>query len=117
MDGRNPAVVLNVQRGGPATGLPTKVEQSDLLSAINPGHGDMSIPVIAARLRRRVFWAGVEALNWAERYQWPVIILSDHALSDRKQDIPVPDLSKVVVEDPPGAPRVKTATAATPATA
>ena len=94
-----PLVVLNVQRGGPATGLPTKVEQSDLLSAINPGHGDMSIPVIAPGSVAECFWAGVEALNWAERYQGPVIILSDHALSDRKQDIPVPDLSKVVVED------------------
>jgi 2-oxoglutarate ferredoxin oxidoreductase subunit alpha len=94
-----PLVVLDVQRGGPATGLPTKVEQSDLLAAINPGHGDMRIPVIAAGTISECFWAAVHALNWAERYQGPVVILSDHFLADSTQDIPVPDLSDVVVED------------------
>ncbi len=94
-----PLVVLDVQRGGPATGLPTKVEQSDLLTAINPGHGDMRIPVIAAGTISECFWAAVHAFNWAERYQGPVVILSDHFLADSTQDIPVPDLSKVVVED------------------
>lgn len=94
-----PLVVLNVQRGGPATGLPTKTEQSDLLAALNPGHGDMKLPVIAPGSVEECFWAGVEALNWAERYQGPVILLSEMSLAERNQDIPYPDLSKVVVEN------------------
>ena len=93
-----PLVVLNVQRGGPATGLPTKTEQSDLLTALNPGHGDMRLPVIAPGTVEECFWAGVEAMNWAERYQGPVIILSEMSLAERNQDVLHPDLSKVVVE-------------------
>ena len=50
-----PLVVVDVQRGGPATGLPTKTEQSDLLSCLHPAHGDVSLPVIAGRLCRGVF--------------------------------------------------------------
>ena len=93
-----PLVVLNVQRGGPATGLPTKTEQSDLLSALNPGHGDMRMPVIAPGTVEECFRAGVEALNWAERYQGPVIVLSEMSLAERTQDIPRPDLSSMPVE-------------------
>ena len=68
-----PIVVANVQRGGPSTGLPTKTEQSDLLSAINPTHGDVSIPVIAPGTVEECFSATVAAFNWAEKYQGPVI--------------------------------------------
>jgi len=71
-----PCVVVDVQRGGPATGLPTKTEQSDLYAALNPGHGDMRIPVIAPGSVAECFQAGVDALNWAERYQGPVILLT-----------------------------------------
>ena len=94
-----PLVVVDVQRGGPATGLPTKVEQSDLLSAINPGHGDMSLPVIAPGSIAECFWASIHALNWAERYQGPVILLSDHEQSDSYTDIERPDLSHLGVEE------------------
>ena len=94
-----PVVVVDVQRGGPATGLPTKTEQSDLLCAINPAHGDVSIPVIAPGTVEECFYATIHAFNWAERYQGPVIILSEHALSERQQNIPRPDLSKVKVEN------------------
>ena len=93
-----PAVIIDVQRGGPATGLPTKTEQSDLLTALNPGHGDMRIPVIAPGTVEECFYATINAINWAERYQGPVIILSDHILSERRQNIPKPDLDKIVVE-------------------
>ncbi|MEE8422859.1 MAG: 2-oxoacid:acceptor oxidoreductase subunit alpha, partial [Dehalococcoidia bacterium] len=93
-----PLVVLDVQRGGPATGLPTKTEQSDLLMALNPGHGDMSLPVIAPGSITECFTAGVQALNWAERYQGPVIILSEMLLAERRQDILRPDVSAVSVE-------------------
>lgn len=94
-----PCVIVDVQRGGPATGLPTKTEQSDLLAALSPAHGDSSIPVIAAGTVEECFYAAVWAFNWAERYQGPVVVLSEHSLAERAQNIPRPDLSQVPVED------------------
>ena len=93
-----PAVVINIQRGGPATGLPTKTEQSDLQAALHPAHGDSSMPVIAPGDVEECFYAAVTALNWAERYQGPVILLSEMALAEQTQNIPKPDLSTVEVE-------------------
>lgn len=93
-----PLVVADIQRGGPATGLPTKTEQSDLLAAMSPTHGDTGIPVIAPGTVEECFYATVAALNWAERYQGPVILLSEHGLSERQQNIPRPDLDNLVVE-------------------
>ena len=94
-----PCVVVDVMRGGPATGLPTKVEQSDFLAAINPAHGDVSMPVIAVGTVEECFYGAALALNWAERYQGPVILLSDHGLSEQAQNIPKPDLEKVIEEN------------------
>ena len=93
-----PLVVIDVQRGGPSTGLPTKTEQSDLLTALYPGHGDMKMPVIAPGTVEECFEAGVMSLNWAERYQGPVVVLSEHALSERRQNIPRPVLNSFVSE-------------------
>jgi 2-oxoglutarate ferredoxin oxidoreductase subunit alpha len=93
-----PVVIVDVQRGGPATGLPTKTEQSDLLAAISPAHGDSRLPVIAAGTVEECFYAAVSAINWAERYQGPVILLSEHILSERAENIPTPDLVKLNVE-------------------
>ena len=94
-----PVVVVDVQRGGPSTGLPTKTEQSDLLTALYPGHGDMKMPVIAPGTVEECFIAGVKSVNWAERYQGPVVILSEHALSERRQNIPRPDLAALGEEN------------------
>tara|TARA_A100001037_G_scaffold284948_1_gene291802 strand:- start:1448 stop:3181 length:1734 start_codon:yes stop_codon:yes gene_type:complete len=94
-----PLVVVNVQRGGPSTGLPTKTEQSDLLTALYPGHGDLKMPVIAPGTVEECFYAGVMAVNWAERYQGPVILLSEMALAERRQNMPRPKLSEIVAED------------------
>jgi len=94
-----PLVVVDVQRGGPSTGLPTKTEQSDLLMALTPGHGDVSMPIIAPGTVEECFYAGAMAFNWAERYQGPVIMLSEHMLSERKQNIPKPDLSNLEIEE------------------
>lgn len=88
-----PLVVANVQRGGPATGLPTKTEQSDLIVALNPGHGDMRLPVIAPGNVEEAFWGAMAAVNWAERYQGPVILLTEASIAERQQDIPMPDLA------------------------
>tara|TARA_A100001037_G_scaffold9512_1_gene9283 strand:- start:6094 stop:7779 length:1686 start_codon:yes stop_codon:yes gene_type:complete len=93
-----PIVVVDVQRGGPATGLPTKTEQSDLLSSINPAHGDVSLPVIAPGTVEECFYGTIEAFNWAEKYQGPVILLSEHGLAERQQNIPKPNISKLNVE-------------------
>ena len=93
-----PLVVVNVQRGGPSTGLPTKTEQSDLLTALYPGHGDLKMPVIAPGTVEECFYAGVMAVNWAERYQGPVILLSEMALAERRQNMPKPNLSKIPAE-------------------
>lgn len=93
-----PTVIVNVQRGGPATGLPTKTEQSDLFAALTPAHGDVMLPVIAPGTVEECFYAMAMALNWAERYQGPVVVLSEQMLSERAQNIPKPDLSKLAVE-------------------
>lgn len=93
-----PCVVVDVQRGGPATGLPTKTEQSDLFAALNPGHGDMRIPVIAPGSVAECFQAGADALNWAERYQGPVILLTEMSIAERNEDVERPDLSLVKQE-------------------
>jgi len=93
-----PVVIVDVQRGGPSTGLPTKTEQSDLLTALFPGHGDMKIPVLAPGTVEECYAAGIMSLNWAERYQGPVVVLSEHALSERTQNIPRPQENKFKIE-------------------
>ena len=90
-----PLVVVNVQRGGPATGLPTKTEQSDLFGCMFPAHGDVKIPIIAAGTVEECFYGAVKAIEWAEKYQVPVILLSEMALAERVQNITKPDLSKI----------------------
>ena len=94
-----PLVVVDVQRGGPATGLPTKTEQSDLMACMFPAHGDVRLPVIAVGSVEECFYGAIKAINWAERYQGPVVLMSDISLADRVQNIPKPDLSQVVVEE------------------
>ena len=94
-----PLVVANIQRGGPSTGLPTKTEQSDLFSAMYPAHGDVRLPIIAPGTVEECFYGALTAFNWAERYQGPVILLSEHMLSERSRNIPKPDLSKLVIEN------------------
>ena len=94
-----PCVVVDVQRGGPATGLPTKTEQSDLLACMHPAHGDVAIPVIAPGSVEECFDGAVMAFNWAERYQGPVILMSEMSMAERAENIPKPDLSGIRVEE------------------
>ncbi len=93
-----PCVVVDVQRGGPSTGLPTKSEQSDLMLCLNPGHGDMSIPILAPGSVEECFDAGSLAVNWAERYQGPVIVMSEFGQAEKGENIRRPDLADVKVE-------------------
>jgi len=90
-----PLVVVNVQRGGPATGLPTKTEQSDLFGCMYPAHGDVKLPIIAAGTVEECFYGAVKAVEWAEKYQGPVVLMTEMALAERAQNIPKPDLSKI----------------------
>jgi 2-oxoglutarate ferredoxin oxidoreductase subunit alpha len=83
-----PCVIANVQRGGPSTGLPTKTEQADLTLAIAASHGDAPHVVLAATTIRDCFEIMEEAFEIAERYQIPVIVLTDQALGFRRADLP-----------------------------
>ena len=90
-----PCVIIDAQRGGPSTGLPTKTEQSDLQHALYGGHGEAPRVVIAPVSVEDCFWATVDAFNYAERFQVPVIVLTDQGLATRMEVITAPDLSKV----------------------
>lgn len=93
-----PLVVVDVQRGGPATGLPTKSEQSDLLACIHPAHGDVKMPVLAPGSVEECFYAGALAVNWAERFQGPVMLMSEFGQAERGENIRKPDLSSIKQE-------------------
>ena len=95
-----PCVVVDVQRGGPSTGLPTKSEQSDLMACLHPGHGDMTVPILAPGSVEECFEAGALAVNWAERYQGPVIVMSEFGQAEKGENIRKPDLDAVKVETP-----------------
>jgi 2-oxoglutarate/2-oxoacid ferredoxin oxidoreductase subunit alpha len=93
-----PLIVVNVQRGGPSTGLPTSVEQSDLMQAIYGSHGDTPRFVLAPKDVEDCFYIALEAGRIARKYSCPVIILSDQALSSRIEAFPEPDIDKHWVE-------------------
>ena len=88
-----PLVCVNVQRGGPSTGMPTKAEQADLFQAAFSAHGDCLRPVLAPTGVSDMFATTVEAFNLAEHYQTPVIILSDQEISQRKEIVDQIDTS------------------------
>ena len=94
-----PLVVLNVQRGGPSTGLPTKPEQSDLYQAVFSAHGDVLRPVLAPTSVADTFQLTVEAFNIAEHYQTPVILLSDQEIAQRKETVDPIDTTRFVIEN------------------
>ena len=89
-----PLVCVNVQRGGPSTGIPTKSEQADLFQAVFSGHGDCARPVLAPVSVADIFGITVEAFNIAEYYQTPVIILSDQEIGHRKETVDPIDTSR-----------------------
>ncbi|HMK73317.1 MAG TPA: 2-oxoacid:acceptor oxidoreductase subunit alpha [Myxococcaceae bacterium] len=93
-----PLVVLNVQRGGPSTGIPTKPEQADLFQAAFSAHGDVLRPVLAPTSVADTFAVTVEAFNLAERYQTPVILLSDQEIAQRKETVDPVDTSRFTLE-------------------
>jgi 2-oxoglutarate ferredoxin oxidoreductase subunit alpha len=94
-----PLVCVNVQRGGPSTGMPTKSEQSDLFQAVFSAHGDSLRPVLAPISVEDTFGITVEAFNIAEHYQTPVILLSDQEIAQRKETVNPIDSSAYPVID------------------
>jgi len=93
-----PLIIVNVQRGGPSTGLPTNVEQSDLYQAIFGGHGDSPRVVLAPSTVEDCFYIAIEAARIARKYSTPVFILSDASLATRIQAFDEPDLKSVMAD-------------------
>ena len=96
-----PIIVINVQRGGPSTGMPTNIEQSDLLQAIYGSHGDCPRVVLAPKNVEDCFHLALEAGRIARQYSTPVIILTDQAIGTRIEAFDEPDLAKLMVEIKP----------------
>lgn len=90
-----PVVIVDAQRAGPSTGMPTKTEQSDLLFAVHMGHGDTPRVVLAPSNVKDCFYGMVRAFYIAEKYQIPVIMLSDQSLSHRTQTFTRPKLENL----------------------
>lgn len=90
-----PLVVVNSQRGGPSTGLPTKTEQSDLFQAVYGRNADAPLPVIASRSAGDCFFAAVEAVRLAVGYMTPVILLTDGYLANAAEPWEIPDVDEI----------------------
>jgi 2-oxoglutarate ferredoxin oxidoreductase subunit alpha len=95
-----PMVIVDVQRAGPSTGLPTKTEQTDLLLAMFGRHGESPMPIVAAASPADCFAAALEATRIAVRYRTPVILLSDTFLSNSSEPWMIPDVGSLPVIDP-----------------
>ena len=90
-----PLVIVDVQRGGPSTGMPTNVEQSDLNIACFGGHGDSPRVVLAPTSVEDCFYTAIEAVNIARKYSTPVIILTDQGIATRIEAFEEPNLEKI----------------------
>jgi 2-oxoglutarate ferredoxin oxidoreductase subunit alpha len=95
-----PLVVVDVQRAGPSTGLPTKTEQSDLLMALHGRHGESPVPVLAAATPGDCFEAAFEAARIAVEFRTPVILLTDGFLSNSSEPWRIPDVGGLAAIDP-----------------
>jgi 2-oxoglutarate ferredoxin oxidoreductase subunit alpha len=90
-----PVVIIDVQRGGPSTGMPTNVEQSDLNIACFGGHGDSPRVVLAPASVEDCFYTAIEAVNIARKYSTPVILLTDQGIATRIEAFAEPKLKEV----------------------
>jgi len=95
-----PLVVIDVQRGGPSTGLPTKTEQADLLQAMFGRNGECPVPIVAPQSPGDCFDAAVEATRIAITYRTPVMLLSDGMLANGSEPWRIPELSELPEIDP-----------------
>jgi 2-oxoglutarate ferredoxin oxidoreductase subunit alpha len=95
-----PLIIVDVQRGGPATGLPTKTEQADLLHALYGRHGEAPLPVLAPQNPSDCFEIALEATRIAVKYRTPVIVLSDGYLANGAEPWRLPDLDTLAPIEP-----------------
>ena len=95
-----PLLIIDIQRGGPSTGLPTKTEQADLLHAMYGRHGEAPLPIVAAKTPSHCFEATIEAVRLAVKYRTPVMLLSDGYLANGTEPWRLPDLEDLPVIDP-----------------
>lgn len=95
-----PMIIVDVQRAGPSTGMPTKTEAADLLAAMYGRHGESPIPIVASRTPSECFEAAIEAVRIAVRYRTPVILLSDTFLTNSSEPWRLPDLDTISEIDP-----------------
>ncbi len=98
-----PLVILNIQRGGPSTGLPTKTEQSDLLQCMYGRNGDSPVAIVAASTPSNCFDTIIEAIRLATKYMCPVFFLSDGYIANGAEPWKLPDIDKlprIVIEHP-----------------
>ena len=98
-----PVVILNVQRPGPVTGLPTRTEQSDLLFTISASQGEFPRMVIAPTNPEDAFYQTMRAFDLAEKYQIPVLLLSDQYLGDSSYTVPTLDPRRIAIAKPASA--------------
>ncbi len=100
-----PMLIINVQRGGPSTGLPTKTEQADLLQALYGRNGECPMPVIAARSPGDCFYVAQEAWRIATRFMLPVMVLTDGYIANGSEPWRIPEISelpKIAIKHPDG---------------
>ncbi len=90
-----PLLIINIQRGGPSTGLPTKTEQSDLLLAMYGHHGESPLPIVAAQSPSHCFDVAIEAARIALKYRTPVMILSDGFVANGTEPWKLPDVASL----------------------
>ena len=90
-----PLVLIDIQRGGPSTGLPTKTEQTDLLQAMYGRHGEAPLPIVAAMTPAQCFYAVIEAARIALKYRTPVILLSETYLANSSEPWRLPDVDSL----------------------
>ncbi len=90
-----PLLIVDIQRGGPSTGLPTKTEQSDLLHAMFGRHGEAPVPIVAAKTPSHCFEAAIEAVRIALKYRTPVYLLSDGYLANGSEPWRLPDVESL----------------------
>jgi 2-oxoglutarate ferredoxin oxidoreductase subunit alpha len=96
-----PCVIVNVMRGGPSTGLPTRPMQGDVMQARWGAHGDHPMLVVAPSSAYEFFDLTVKAFNLAERYRSPVIVLADEIVAHTRESVVLPPLEEIEIEDRP----------------
>lgn len=94
-----PIVIVNVMRGGPSTGLPTKSSQGDIMQARWGTHGDHFLIALAPESVKETFYLTIKSFNLAEKYRVPVILLLDEAIGHMREKVAIPDYSELMIED------------------